>query len=379
MHFGFFDGLRGIAAVAVVLYHWRTHETMTELVAVLPTPFVEWILDYGLLGVAVFFVLSGFVISLSLDRWRRPTVDRAAAGPEPAAQPRRGSVGAFMVKRLLRLTPPYYAAIVLALVMAFGPVVVDGDPYEPGLAPFSVGRFVAHLFYLQEIVGYVNFNDVFWTLAIELQFYLALVVVWLAKEPLVRHVGPRAEALVVVTAAVAGLAWPFGVVAVEGRSPWFTALWYSFAVGALLYLHHRRRLSGLIVGAYVALLALAGFLGGPNQGFIFATVITASLILAAIRFEKLGTWLTSPVFEFFGRISYSLYLVHTPVLGAGLVTFGLLLPDGLVWDAVSTVLALAVVVAASTVFYHLFELPSIRLSKRITRSASGSAVPVGSH
>ncbi len=83
-HLGFFDGLRGVAAFAVVLYHISGHERMQELMAALPTPLVNWGFKYGLLGVAVFFVLSGFVIGYSLDRWRMGATDD---NPERRAKP----------------------------------------------------------------------------------------------------------------------------------------------------------------------------------------------------------------------------------------------------------------------------------------------------
>ncbi len=357
-HLGFFDGLRGVAAFAVVLYHISGHERMQELMAALPAPLVEWGFRYGLLGVAVFFVLSGFVIGYSLDRWRLAADHE---NPERRAKP----FGVFLVKRLVRLTPPYYAAIAVALVAAIGAAVESGEPFEPGLAPFTIGRLVAHLFYVQEILGYVNFNDVFWTLAIELQFYIALIVVWLIKEPVEARWGRTAGLAVIVASAVAGLAWPFALVTVEGRSPWFMALWYSFASGVMLYLTWQGRLPRLVIGAYTAALVVAAAIGGPNQGFLLATVATSGAILAAMELGRLDQWLTIRPFRFLGRISYSLYLIHTPILGAVFTVMAAIGPTNVWWDLVAMTAGVVAGLVLSTIFYHLFELPSIRLSKRV--------------
>ncbi len=241
----------------------------------------------------------------------------------------------------------------------------SGEPYEPGLAPFSIGRLVAHLFYVQEILGYINFNDVFWTLAVELQFYIALLVVWLIKEPIEARLGRRAGPAVIVASAVVGLAWPFALVTVEGRSPWFAALWYSFASGVMLYLTWQGRLSRWVVPAYSAALVLAAAIGGPNRGFLLATVATSVAILAAMELGRLDQWLTIRPFRFLGRISYSLYLIHTPILGAVFTAMAAIGPTNVWWDTLSMTAGVVTSLVLSTIFYHLFELPSIQLSKRV--------------
>lgn len=370
-HLAFFDGMRGVAAFAVVLFHISIHDRMQDLMAVLPEPVVQWGFRYGALGVAVFFVLSGFVIGYSLDRWRG-TAQADSRGPVKPA-------GVFLTKRLVRLTPPYYAAIAFALVMAVGAAVVNNEPYEPGLAPFSVGRLVAHLFYVQEILGYLNFNDVFWTLAVELQFYIALVVVWLVKEQADRRSGPRAGAWVVVASAVIGLLWPFNVIEVDGRSPWFMNLWYSFALGVMLYLTWRRLLPKWMAPAYIAVLALAAAVRDAEPQFLVATAGTGAIIVVAMELGRLDRWLTMPPFGFLGRISYSLYLIHAPILGAVLLVMTRIGPDTLWWDLVALTVAVAVSLGLSTVFYYLFELPSIRYSKRVQpRSPTPQPVEAGS-
>src|SRR5580765_2120755 len=148
----FIDALRGLAASGVVLFHAIEANHVPALRAAMPGWLVS-ILEHGDLGVAVFFVLSGFVIALSLD-------DKPIGWP---------TVGRFMLRRSIRLDPPYWAAIVTAISFSvLASAIVRGRPVET----FSVGQIVAHLFYAQDFLGYRNINTVFWTLCLEVQFYL---------------------------------------------------------------------------------------------------------------------------------------------------------------------------------------------------------------
>src|SRR3712207_5527361 len=99
--FSFIDGLRGLAALSLVIYHAAVAGPVTELLAALPR-WVAWSIEHSAgIRVAVFFVLSGFVIAYSLDG-KAVTMHM---------------VGRFALRRSLRLDPPYWAAI--ALTIAF--------------------------------------------------------------------------------------------------------------------------------------------------------------------------------------------------------------------------------------------------------------------
>jgi peptidoglycan/LPS O-acetylase OafA/YrhL len=106
-HFGCLDALRGLAALWVVLNHVEEHLDLVK--PDVPAVVWTWVFEYGGLGVLVFFAISGYVIAHSLRNVRIDT----------------GSAGNFMARRLVRLTPPYYAAVVLALVVSAGSAVVN--------------------------------------------------------------------------------------------------------------------------------------------------------------------------------------------------------------------------------------------------------------
>lgn len=216
------DSVRGLAALWVVLFHLTLHYEPPS------NPFLtvlwENVLGRGLLGVPVFFVLSGFVIAHSLRRG----FDRSS------------SIGNFMLRRVVRLTPPYWAAIVLAVGMHAVASFVNGEPFLPGGSEMTAGRLVSHLFYGQELLGYSNINDVFWTLAVEMQFYLVAILVALGVTAVRGRFGGRAY---VVVASVVGVASLLGTLTLgDGRATTFVPFFYAFFFGMVAYWVTTRRL-----------------------------------------------------------------------------------------------------------------------------------------
>ena len=88
-------------------------------------------------------------------------------------------------------------------------------------------------------------------------------------------------------------------------------------------------------------------------------------ILAATELNRLDRWLTIRPFRFLGRISYSLYLIHTPILGAVFTVMAAIGPATVWWDLGSMTAGVVASLALSIFFYRMFELPAIQLSKRV--------------
>lgn len=122
----FIDGMRGIAALGVVLFHLYGN-MKHELDNILPC-FVKIIFSHGFLGVPVFFVISEFAIAYSVGDRR---IDRKYAIY-------------FMLKRFIRINPAYWASILFAIVLLFiqNLFLKRSDPFP------SVFGFFAHMFYL---------------------------------------------------------------------------------------------------------------------------------------------------------------------------------------------------------------------------------------
>nr|WP_242042630.1 acyltransferase [Leptolyngbya sp. FACHB-541] len=148
----FIDGLRGLAAIAVVSYHFYVGSPLRgTLAGIFPKPFIL-LLEEGRLGVEVFFVISGFVIAYSLRK--------TAANSQ--------NLKRFICRFLIRLTPSYWVTIFLTVIINLTSNFVITDRIAP--IP-NLEEVVAHLFYLQNLFKYEQIVPVFWTLCFEVRFY----------------------------------------------------------------------------------------------------------------------------------------------------------------------------------------------------------------
>lgn len=323
--FTLIDALRGIAAMSVVLFHAVEGHHVDSTPA-----WLRSIIGHGHLGVAIFFVLSGFVIAYSLrDK------EMTYAG-----------VGRFMLRRSIRLDPPYWLAIGFAIAFSAlaGTYVRDRAPET-----FTAAQVIAHVFYVQEILGYKNIVWAFWTLAYEVQFYLVFALILAA----------RLRGLL-VAAFIVSLLWPLSL-APEIRGL-FVNLWYGFLLGVGCYYTIQTPRLLLPFSAYILILLAGGIIA--QDAHAIACVLTAILILSfglADRLNVLNFWPLQKL----GLISYSLYLFHDKITGAtfrvGYMLTGRTPATEWLWWAVS----IAASIAAATIVYILVERPSIKLSKTL--------------
>jgi peptidoglycan/LPS O-acetylase OafA/YrhL len=116
---------------------------------------------YGWLGVEVFFVISGFVIPYSMHR-----------GGYRVSQ----HFWRFLAKRLARLEPPYLVSIVVVVILWYLSALTPGfQGTNPDIRPT---RLLLHLGYLNAFFGHPWLNPVYWTLGIELQYYLLVAITY---------------------------------------------------------------------------------------------------------------------------------------------------------------------------------------------------------
>jgi peptidoglycan/LPS O-acetylase OafA/YrhL len=311
------DALRALAALWVCVFHFTA---------------ATGIGTYGYLGVTIFFVISGFIVPYSMIR----------GGYTIAAWP------TFMLKRLVRLEPPYLASI--GLILALGAFdMFRGFPQE-----WTAAQIAGHLGYANAFLGLPWLNGPYWSLAVEFQFYvlmgLALPLLMLAGTPAGR---------------LAGLALPSCLpLLLPGRSN-ATILPFLpvFAAGTLTFLLATNRIGRKSYLA--ALIVLAGILiKTQDPGVALATAATA-VVIATVRIPRVAAiaWL--------GTISYSLYLLHVPI-GYRLMHFIRRLSDGEVAPTVLIIGALAASIAGAALLHRFVERPSLRLATRIGYRATRS-------
>lgn len=309
MRLQFIDGLRGVAASMVVLCHLvgRTD--------------AAWLTKQGYLGVAIFFVLSGFVISMSVG-------DRRIS---------LSFLGRFAARRAIRLDPPYWASIFLVIVLA----LVAGRELP------SFQSFAAHLFYSQELLGYKAISSVYWTLCLEIQFYLFLILMLWA--------GQLSRGFWVLWAVVfvASLVEQAGLADLTAKGV-FLPYWFAFALGVVAYWVASGRQKPWMLWASIA--AALCFVPFKHADWFIASSLTAvALYVGANR-----DWLSGTVAQFLGRISYSLYLFH-PVAGWVAMSVALKYVDQ--WTALAVGIGISVL--SAWLAYITIERYSVRLSRMV--------------
>jgi peptidoglycan/LPS O-acetylase OafA/YrhL len=329
------QALRGIAALWVVLFHAAEGKHLEGIRAVAPTWLFDGIFEAGHYGVAIFFALSGFVIAHSLRN----------------ADATSRFAGKFILRRAIRLDPPYWAAIALVLVQQLIESRIRGSA-PPTVSPSQIA---AHLVYLQDIVGYPQISAVFWTLCFEIQFYLGFLLLLVAG----RALGPKYSTparLVMFAAALAGAfhlysGLPGGVALV---------MWHAFFVGVAAYwAGQRARGWWLLLAILVAVMVFRGSTGDA------ISASTAVLLYIAFRAGRLSTWLADRRLQWLGMISYSLYLAHNSITGSAYWLMGRVMPRGLASEGAQLIIVTGLCLVGAYIMWWAIERPAHELAKRI--------------
>lgn len=345
------DGLRGVAIGLVMMHHFTLMAGSGWLeISMRRVGKLGWI------GVDLFFVLSGYLITRILRR------ERAA----------RGYYGCFYARRALRIVPLYYAYLVFAFFAM--PRLVH---YDLDIHPLWFWLHASNLAIAAQ--GFQNpVVDIVWSLAVEEQFYL----VW----PLLVSLTPP-RWLVQVCWVVASLAlltrlgvclggggWPATYVLTPCR---FDGLALGALVACLSQKQRARVSRFALAGALLCALGLGGLaaftrsahLYGP-VGQVFGYSLTAgfgtSLLLLALEGKLVPRWLQLRGLKVLGRYSYSLYLVHVPVgvllrrRGFGASDWPALVGSPLLGQALYYLIAGVISLGLAWLSWRLFESPILR-------------------
>ncbi len=352
------DGLRGIAAAMVVVYHLNlTDDPESRVVSVarsLPAGVRTVVGQYGGLGVAVFFVISGFVTAHSVASY--------------IATPRFWV--RFTVRRIVRLTPPYYAAIVIAIAVAAASSALTGDGFELEGNPFSAGGLIAHLFYAQEALGLDEISSVFWTLCFEMMFY----VVYVGLVTLANSISARSHRdgnrLVLVVASALALFFSLGQVQGEFLpAPWLRTFG-TFLLGVHLHNACRGALRWRSLALFVVVYSLGAAVSEPH--FKLVAVATLVIIGAAARRRRLDRWLGGRGFQFVGQVSYSLYLIHSVVFSVCYFAVDATIGTDRTGQMVYLAVALIVALVAAWVLWRCVEVPATTWARTIALGPSAT-------
>ena len=343
--FTMIDALRGIAAIWVACFHFYggLSDLFTRHTFVNPFHFI---LAHGNTGVEIFFVISGFVIAYSI-RGRSVTP---------------GYFGHFVLRRSVRLEPPYWATIALAIASLWlsNHLRVDRVAQLP-----SAGKVVAHIFYLQGFLHQGQIVDVFWTLCMEVQFY----VFFLALVALSQRLGDSriSRLAVLVPLTVASFGIQLGLF--PEPTAWMFKFWYLFQLGVIAYWATSRQLK--YSDFFVYLVLLVGLQGWHPSVTGAMGLLTGLLLYLAARYDFMSALDYAPL-QFLGRRSYSLYLIH-PVIGVPFAYFFARKFFGALVSAPAAIVCMLTAITVSLVgaqlLYMFVERPSVELSSRLKKKS----------
>ena len=204
-----------------------------------------------------------------------------------------------MLRRLVRLTPPYWVSI----AMVVGLLAVKGWALHTTATLPSVGVVLAHATYLHGVFEVPALNYVYWTLGVEVQFYIVFAFLMLLADTLGPSLG-RVHARVAVFGATSAVAllWPLGWVAHPGWPGGFAPFWFSFAAGVPVCWGWQHG-GAVAVGALALSLAIGVCAVLGDSGFALTAALTALALLAAGRFGRMQHWLGWRWLQFLGAIS----------------------------------------------------------------------------
>ncbi|WP_329381266.1 acyltransferase [Streptomyces sp. NBC_01351] len=338
------DGLRLIAALGVLAFHWTASADAADAYGKAPSQFmpgISSVTSFGWLGVQLFFIISGFVICMSC--WGRKPGD-------------------FFVSRVIRIYPGYWAAVLLTTAV----LVLVPHLGRPGAREgVDIKMVLANLTMFETQLGFRRMDGVYWTLWAELQFYLLFAIVvtmGLTYRRVVAFCGIWATASILAPETNIPLLQTF---AMPQEAPYFIAgvamfLMYRFGPNLMLW--------GIVGFTWLVAISRIHTMKGiyddavqrPLSWAVIAVIITLCYVLiiavALGFFDRIQwKWLTVA-----GALTYPLYLIHQEA-GWTLIHWLRTLGTG-----TGAALAIALVVALVTAWliHRLVERPVSGLMKR---------------
>lgn len=303
--------MRAVAVVAVIVYHLKITVAGAETA----------LLTGGFLGVDLFFVLSGFLITgILLDEF---------------AKTGRISIGQFYWRRAKRILPPLLLVILASLPAAWF-ILLPGEMTRFVASILAALGFVSNIFWFFELSEYGAQSGLLqpflhtWSLAIEEQFYLVFPPLLIV---LARRMTRAAMFRIMVGLTVVGLAAAAALTMVHPELSFYspTSRAWEMLAGVLLAFGARMRPDlgrGGALARAVPALALAGLvvsfwtanlvdMAHPGLATLPVVLATCALIWFAAPGEPVTRLLSTGPMVWIGKLSYSLYLWHFPVFAFG--------------------------------------------------------------
>jgi peptidoglycan/LPS O-acetylase OafA/YrhL len=362
MKLEFAHQLRGIAALSVVIYHyWGIFfSPVLRSIMGVPTSFVPLQPDYtrhvlspgsgeflyGVFGVGVFFLISGFVIPISL---------------------RNISTGKFLIRRFFRIYPVYWFCLSISVLMYLACSSYWSTPLSDRV---SLHYLLRNLSLLHSAMGIPSLDFVCWSLAVEVKFYMLVALIFL--------IGRNAHQVIMLCIGFLALCCVAAYFSTHGMNP-ESFLAYAVSdmkymtfmfLGCLFYYVLFGELgvgAALGYGAIIFALFLTidsfyenEFLGALAKNYAYA------LILFSVCYLLRGKFRANRVLDFLADISFPLYLVHSTI---GYVTMTILIDKGMPYTP-AWMICLGLTLLVAFLVHKYVEVPVNRFGKRVSNRTS---------
>lgn len=327
IRFSNLDALRILAALGVCLYHLNWYDGSV----------ISRLFTYGYLGVNVFFCISGYITPLVLV-WSKF---------------RYRDSGRFLASRFFRLYPAF--AIIALLEIVF---YAWGNPlfgYGQHLENITWSRTLANYLLYADFVGERWYVPVFWTLGVEAQFVVAILLCY----PLLVHSRPAVRVLVVFFWALAPLCLDKG--------PSILSYGALYAMGMAVFLKRHQSLPAWLFGVLLAC-AFYGHYAAVSTRAAWAALGTAVIVAYVPQMTR--RWTQTLSIGYLGKLSYSFFLIHI-TFGGAVMSHLKFFPS--IWPYQLPGILLATVVAgfASALFYRWIESPLHNYARRLKAKGDG--------
>ena len=272
------DCLRGIAAFSVVLFHFTFGYDHGNGSRILSED--KFYFTYGYFGVHLFFLISGFVIFMTLEKSNK--------------------LSDFLVSRFSRLYPAYWACIIISVALTTALSV----PFQQGI--FSLKQIFVNFTMLQYWFKIKDVDGAYWTLAIELTFYCWMYFVFLIKKQ--QYISWFCLAWLTLAVLFSSYNIPFenyiNVIFILKHAPLF--------VGGITFFRLKNNPTKLYLHCLVLLSISSEYLlfYQQNSPIIFYTIIFGFYTIFYLFIYNKLSFIRNKVLLFLGTISYSLYLIH---------------------------------------------------------------------
>ena len=352
------DQLRGIAALSVMIAHLAAMTIRDDVSNGRSGIFLDFLqlssqdyTNFGRIGVIIFFFISGYLIPFCFS------------GIAP--------VRSFVIARFFRLYPLFWLSVVLVISVD----LLVGEPVHPLVV-------LANLTMLPDVFGAPRLLDVYWTLAIEVIFYVGAALLYSAFGQMrLRTAFLTATALYLMVALISfvQIAGGKGILADQ---LFLLAVMFTGTAARVVEPGNRVRVLGFLLLCYFATNILRGYIHFFLMIYVPATefnnfpnnIISHALAVALFFVGIYSTWTVRPL-VFVGRVSYSVYILHP---------LAILLVEWMGWNHPMIALGIYIpvlsmaVIAVSAFTYSFVEKPAIRMGKRVSKYYNGTAFAAGS-